>query len=85
MIFQENINWKFLKELVASKKISLTDLVLDEGNIILDKEDFINRFGDKFKDRAPDRMYEIIIGDSIKELILTKMIMQNTENYLQKK
>lgn len=84
LIFQESINWKFLKELVASKKISLTDLVLDEGNIILDKEDFINRFGNKFKDRAPDRMYDIIIGDSIKELILTKMIMQNTENYLQK-
>ncbi|RBQ24336.1 DNA primase large subunit PriL [Candidatus Methanobinarius endosymbioticus] len=84
LIFEENISWTFLKDLVASKKISLTDLVLSNGKIILNKEDFIDRFGDKFKDRAPDRMYEIIIGDSIKELILTTMIMQNTENYLQK-
>ncbi|MEA4957508.1 MAG: DNA primase [Methanobrevibacter sp.] len=84
LIFDEKISWIFLKDLVASKKISLTDLVLDEGKIILNKEDFINRFGDKFRDRAPDRMYDIIIGDSIKELILTKMIMQNTENYLKK-
>jgi DNA primase large subunit len=84
LIIEENISWTFLKELVASKKISLTDLVLDNGKIVLDKEDFIHRFGDKFKDRSPDRMYDIIIGDSIKELILIKMIMQNTENYLQK-
>lgn len=84
LIFDDNISWTFLKDLVSSKKLSLTDLVLDNGNIILNKEDFMDRFGDKFKDRAPDRMYDIIIGDSIKELILTKMIMQNTENYLQK-
>ena len=84
LILQDNISWTYLKELVASKKISLTDLVLDNGNIILDKEDFIEHFGDKFKDRSPDRMYEIIIGENIKELILTKMIMQNTEDYLEK-
>ncbi|MCL2687797.1 MAG: DNA primase [Methanobrevibacter sp.] len=84
LIVQDNINWTYLKELVATKKISLTSLVLDNGNIILNKDDFINRFGDKFKDRAPDRMYDIIIGDNIKELILTKMIMQNTENYLER-
>ena len=84
LIVQDNISWTYLKDLVASKKISLTDLVLDNGNIILDREDFIHRFGDKFKDRSPDRIYDIIIGDNIKELMLTKMVMQNTENYLQK-
>jgi DNA primase large subunit len=84
LIIHDNINWTYLKDLVASKKISLTSLVLDNGNIILNREDFINQFGDKFTDRSPDRMYDIIIGDNIKELILTKMIMQNTENYLQK-
>lgn len=84
LIFEDNISWTFLKDLVSSKKISLTELVLDNRKIILNKEDFIDRFGDKFKDRASDRMYDIIIGDSIKELILTKMIMQNTEDYLQK-
>jgi DNA primase large subunit len=84
LILQEDISLTYLKDLVASKKISLTDLVLDNGNIILDREDFISKFGEKFKDRSPDRMYDIIIGDTIKELILTKMIMQNTEHYLLK-
>jgi len=84
LIVQDNISWTYLKDLVASKKISLTDLVLDNGYIILDKEDFTFRFGDKFKDRSPDRMYDVIIGENIKELILTKMIMQNTEDYLLK-
>lgn len=84
LIIHDNISWTYLKDLVASKKISITDLVLDHGNLILDKESFIEKFGDKFKDRAPDRMYDIIIGDNIKELILTNMIMQNTENYLEK-
>ena len=84
LIVQDTISWTFLKDLVATKKISLTDLVLDSGKIILNKEDFIDKFGDKFKDRAPDRMYDVIIGDNIKELILTKMIMQNTENYLER-
>jgi DNA primase large subunit len=84
LIIEDNIKWTYLKELIASKKISLTDLVLDNGEIIIDIEDFIYRFEDQFNDRSPDRMYDIIIGENIKELILTKMIMQNTENYLKK-
>jgi len=84
LIVQDNISWTYLKELVASKKISLTDLVLANGDIILDREEFIDKFGNDFEDRSSDRMYDIIIGDNIKELILTKMIMQNTEYYLEK-
>ncbi|MDR0900465.1 MAG: DNA primase large subunit PriL [Methanobrevibacter sp.] len=84
LIIDDNISWTYLKELIASKKISLEDLVIDNGKIIIEKEDFIARFGEKFKDRAPERMYDIIIGENVKELILTKMIMQNTENYIEK-
>ncbi len=76
------INWKSLKDIIATKKIKLTDLLIDEGNIILQQDDFLYRFSDEFSDRSPDRMYNILIGDSVKEQILSRLIMQKTEEYI---
>ena len=76
------INWKSLNEVVATKKLKLTDLLIDEGNIVLQQDDFLERFGDEFTDRSPDRMYNILVGDSVKEQILSRMIMQKTEEYI---
>jgi DNA primase large subunit len=39
-------------------------------------------FGDIVKLQQPERMYNVFIGNKIKELIMIKMIMQNTENYI---
>ena len=77
-----SINWKSLREVIASKKLKLSDLLIDNGDIILQHEDFIERFGDEFHDRNPDRMYGILIGDSVKEQILSRLIMQKTEEYI---
>lgn len=82
LLIQDGIEWSFLKDLVATKKLSLTDLVLDNGEIVLDREVFVNLFGDRFSGRSPDRIYDILIGDNLRELILTKLLMQNTENYI---
>lgn len=82
LLIQDGIEWTFLKDLVATKKLSLTDLVLQNGEIVLDREEFVNSFGDKFSDRSPERIYDILIGDNLRELILTKLLMQNTENYI---
>ena len=60
------IRWSSLKEVIASKKLKLTDLLIDDGEIVLQSDDFLNRFSDKFHDRSPDRMYNILIGDSVK-------------------
>ena len=76
------IGWKSLSEVIASKKLKLTDLLIDEGDIVLQQEDFLYRFGDEFTDRSPERMYNILIGDSVKEQILSRLIMQKTEEYL---
>ena len=76
------ITWKSLREIIASKKLKLTDLLIDNGDIILQQEDFLYRFGDEFTDRSPDRMYSILIGDSVKEQILSRLIMQKTEEYI---
>ena len=76
------INWKSLRDVVATKKLKLTDLLIDNGEIILQQDDFLDRFADKFTDRSPDRMYGILIGDSVKEQILSRLIMQKTEEYI---
>lgn len=78
------IHWKSLRDVVASKKLKLTDLLIDSGDIILQQDDFLDRFSDKFHDRSPDRMYGILIGDSVKEQILSRLIMQKTEEYIKR-
>lgn len=82
LIVQDRIKWTQLADLISSKKISMQDLVLKDGNIILDIEDFIEHFGDQIKHRQPEKMYNLFIGNRVKELIIIKMIMQNTENYI---
>ena len=76
------IKWNSLKDVISSKKLKLTDLLIDEGEIILQSDDFLERFSDKFHDRNPDRMYNILIGDNVKEQILSRLIMQKTEEYI---
>ena len=41
-------------------------------------------YSDEFTDRNPDRMYNILVGNNIKELILSRLIMQKTEEYIKK-
>ena len=45
-------------------------------------EDGFERFSEEFTDRSPDRMYGILVGDSVKEQILSRLIMQKTEEYI---
>ena len=74
-----SIKWKALKDVIASKRLSLTDLLINNGNIILEEDEFLEEYSDEFTDRNPDRMYNILVGNNIKELILSRLIMQKTE------
>lgn len=78
------VKWTMFSELISSRKIKLTNLVLDHGNIILDRDDFLENLGYKLENRDPNKMYDLLIGDKIKELIINKMIMQKTEDYISK-
>lgn len=82
LIVQDRIKWTSLADLLSSKKINLQDLVLKDGNVVLDQEDFMEYFSDVVRLQQPERMYNVFIGNKIKELIMIKMIMQNTENYI---
>ena len=79
-----SIQWKSLKEIIASKKLSLTDLLIKQGNIILEEDEFLEEYSADFNDRNPDRMYNILVGNNIKELILSRLIMQKTEEYIKR-
>lgn len=80
----DSIKWKSLKDIISTKKLKLTDLLIDNGDIILQQDDFLNRFADRFHDRSPYRMYGILIGDSTKEQILSRLIMQKTDEYIKR-
>lgn len=82
LLTQDHNKWTFFADLLSSRRINLQDLVMDDGNIILYKEDFMQRFQGKIQNRDPERMYELLIGNQIKELIVVKMVMQKTEDYL---
>lgn len=76
------VKWTMFSELLSSRKLKLTELVLDNGSIILDRDDFMENLGYRLENRDPDKMYELLIGDQIKELIINRMIMQKTEDYI---
>ena len=82
LLVEDGLEWSFLKDVIASKKLSLTDLVLDEGKIVLDREEFLYAYEDRFTNRSPSKIYDILIGGNLREMILTKLIMQNSENYI---
>ncbi len=78
----ERVHWTFFEELLSSRKLQLTDMILEDGELILDEEDFLERFGPKIKHRNPQSMYQLLIGEELKELIMIKLIMQGTEDYI---
>lgn len=82
LLKDDTVHWTFFQDLLSTRKIRLTDLVLDRGELILDREDFIDRFAPRIKHRNPTSMYQLLIGDELKELIMVKMIMQETEDYI---
>ncbi|MDY9923122.1 DNA primase [Methanobacterium sp.] len=82
LLHDDMVHWTFFQELLSTRKIRLTELVLDNGELILNEEDFLHRFGSRIKHRNPDSMYQLLIGDELKELIMVKMIMQETEDYI---
>jgi DNA primase large subunit len=82
LLLEDRVHWTFFADLLSSRKINLPELILDHGELVLDQEDFIERYKTKIKNRNPDSMYQLLIGDKLKELILIKMIMQKTEDYI---
>ena len=82
LLSQETVKWIFFEHLLSSRRIQLYDLILDQWEVILDRDDFKERFGSRLNHRDPDKMYQLLIGEELQELILIRMVMQQTENYM---
>ncbi|MDR2830828.1 MAG: DNA primase [Methanobrevibacter sp.] len=79
------LNWKDILPLIRSKKILLKDLLLFNGEIILDEDEFEEKYHDRMDDwpyRRIKRAFNELVGYKTKELILTQLIIENTEEYL---
>lgn len=79
-----SIKWTALKDVIGSKKLSLTQLILDDGEVILEKDEFLEKYAEEFDKRPADKIYDIIVGEKIKELILSRLIMQKSEEYIKR-
>ena len=78
----EGLRWTELADLLGSGKLKLTDLILKRGRVIIDRDEFITSFQDSIRDRSPDRLYDILVGLEVRETMISRMIMQRTEEYI---
>ncbi|MDR0911668.1 MAG: DNA primase [Methanobrevibacter sp.] len=79
-------NWINLIPLIASKKIDLKDLLLKNGKIILNEDEFREEFYEEtedWNDRRINMVFNSIVGLKTKELIMSQIIIQKTEDYLE--
>ena len=75
-------NWTILKDIIGTHKLSLTELLLNQGEIVLDEDEFDYLYEGNLNNRRSEVMYNLLIGEELKEHILSLIIMQNTEEYL---
>ncbi len=77
-----DLRWIELEELLRTRKLKLTDLILDRGRVIIEGDDFMETFQDRIRDRRPERLYQLLVGSGLKETMISRMIMQRTEDYI---
>lgn len=80
----DSIKWTTLKEVISSKKLSLDQLLIKNGDIILEYNEFVENYDKYFKNKSIDKMYDILVGDKVKELIISRIIMQKCEEYIKR-
>lgn len=78
----DEVKWTHLSDLFSSKKLNLQELVLNNGNIILSEDDFMEIFEDKIKNRDPTTVFKAVIQKETIELIVKSVIKQNIDNYI---
>ncbi|RAP52580.1 MAG: hypothetical protein BZ138_02775 [Methanosphaera sp. rholeuAM270] len=83
LIDTNNLYWTDLKEVLDMGKLDLTELILSEGKVILEFEDFMLEKGDLIHNRDPRTMYEVTAGVTIKSKLLINLIRLHTKQYIE--
>lgn len=79
-----NLYWYDIKEILQMGKIEFNKLLLVNGRIIIEYEDFYENFADKIIGRRPYDIYQIVAGDFIKTRLIISYITYYTKQYMQK-
>lgn len=83
LIDTNNIYWTDLKEVLDLGKLDINELLLSNGRLVLEYEDFIAEYGDLIHNRDPRTMYEVTAGVRIKSKLLLGLIRLYTKQYIE--
>lgn len=86
LLTQYSMNWTSFRDLIDNKLLKLTDMVIDDGEIIIEREDFTERFEEiaRANHKRSEQLYGALINEQFKQMIIARLIMQSTENYMAK-
>lgn len=83
LVDTNNIYWTDLKEVLDLGKLDINELLLSNGRLVLEYEDFIAEYGDLIHNRDPRTMYEVTAGVDIKSKLLLSLIRLYTKEYIE--
>ena len=82
LIDTNNTYWVNLKEVLEQGELDLNKLLLVNGRVIIEYEDFMEEYGNLIEHRDPRTMYEVTCGVELKSKLLKSLIMLHTKNYI---
>ena len=83
LIDTNNIYWTDLKEVFDMGKLDINELLLSNGRVVIEYEDFIEEYGALIHNRDPKTMYEVTAGVQIKSKLLLSLIRLYTKQYIE--
>lgn len=83
LIDTNNVHWTDLKEVLDLGKLDLNELLISNGKVIIEYEDFISEFGHLIHNRDPKTMYEVTAGVELKSKLLLSLIRLYTKQYIE--
>lgn len=83
LIDTNNVYWTDLKDVIELGEFDLNNLLLSNGKVVIEYEDFIEEYGHLIEHRDPRSMYEVTCGVNLKSKLLKSIIMLNTKQYIQ--
>ncbi len=82
LIDTNNLYWYNIKELLTFGELELDKLLISNGKVIVEYEDFMEEYGNLIENRRPMDMYEVSAGKNLKFNLLKSIIMLYTKQYI---
>lgn len=82
LVDTNNLLWTDIKEVLELGQLDLSNLLLSNGRVIIEYEDFLAEYGDLIEYRDPQTMYQVTCGLKLKSILLESLIMLKTREYI---